>query len=76
MSECGQAYPEYIASVADLGKSHEGQTTKKRCTAQHNCIQISFLQRILEIMCPGLSTRECPLPVTCGHLVAKAHYTQ
>ena len=30
MSECGQAYPEYIAPVTDLGKSHGAQTTEEK----------------------------------------------
>ena len=30
MSECGQAYPEYIVFVADLGKSHGAQSTEEK----------------------------------------------
>ena len=68
-SECGQAYPEYIAPrernnrVKPWGTDHRNE----RFFAPQNKIRISSLPQILEMMSPGLSTREWPLPVTCGH---------
>ena len=71
MSECGQAYREYIVHVADPDKSHGAQTTREICIAPQYS-DFSILQRKFEMMCPGLSTRDWPL-----HLVAKAHkYTR
>ena len=78
MSECGQAYPEYIAPcernnrVKAMGTDHR----RKRYIAQQHCIRISALHQILEQMCSGLSTRELALPVTCGHLMARTRKSQ
>ena len=73
MSECGPAYPEYLTrrdrnnSVRPWSTDHKSE----RYIAQQNCIRISSLPQILEMGCPGLSTREWPLLVTCGHWMAR-----
>ena len=77
MSECGQAHPEYIAprDRNNWVKAMEHRPQEEKIHRTTKLFSDSSLQQILEMVCPGLSTREWPLPVKCGHRMARTRHT-